>query len=179
MPIENERKFVLDEDGRLEPTLAEAPGVTKSRLAQGYLDSPGVRIRSIETAGQLRHVLTFKQLVDGRMVEIEAAIDAADFERLWTVARETLGKTRYSWDDGRFHWDIDFFKTPDGRTYFALAEVEMPEHEQLPPEVPACLARHLVGPAPPGDPRFTSKRLARQTHAEQLMAEIRARGAVS
>ena len=179
MPIENERKFVLDEDGRLEPQLAQAPGVTTSRLSQAYLDSPGVRVRSIATAGRVRYVFGFKRTVDGQMVEIETEIDAADFRRLWTLARETLGKTRYSWDDGRYHWDIDFFKTADGRTYFALAEVEMPEHELQPPEVPARLAGHVVGPAPFGDPRFTSKRLADQSHAEQLMAEIRARGAVS
>ena len=178
MPIENERKFVLDEDGQLESRLSQAPGVTKSRLTQAYLDSAGVRIRSIESAGRLRHIFSFKRPVDGQMVEIETEIDAADFKRLWTLARETLCKTRYSWADGRFHWDIDFFKTGDGRTYFALAEVEMPEHEQHPPEVPACLVGHLVGPAPLGDPRFTSKRLADQSHAERLLAEIRARGAV-
>ena len=179
MPIENERKFVLDEDGQLEPRLSQTPGVTMSRLTQAYLDSAGVRIRSIESAGRLRHIFSFKRPVDGQMVEIETEIDAADFKRLWTLSRETLCKTRYSWADGRFHWDIDFFKTGDGRTYFALAEVEMPEYEQRPPEVPACLASHLVGPAPLGDPRFTSKRLADQSHAERLLAEIRAKGAVS
>ena len=46
MPIENERKFVLNEDGQLEPRLADAPGITCSRLSQAYLDSPGVRIRA-------------------------------------------------------------------------------------------------------------------------------------
>ncbi len=183
MPIENERKFVLNEDGQLEPRLAQAPGVTRSRLSQAYLDSAGVRIRSIETRGEtggkLRHVFSFKRPVNGQMVEIETEIDEADFKRLWTIARETLSKTRYSWADGRFHWDIDFFKTGDGRTYFALAEVEMPEHEREPPAVPARLAGHLLGPAPLGDPRFTSKRLADQGHAERLLAEIREKGSVS
>jgi CYTH domain-containing protein len=179
MPIENERKFVLDEDGQLEPRLSQTPGVTKSRLTQAYLDSAGVRIRSIDSAGRLRHIFSFKRPVDGQMVEIETEIDATDFRRLWTLGRETLCKTRYSWADGRFHWDIDFFKTGEGRTYFALAEVEMPEHEQHPPQVPACLTSHLVGPAPLGDPRFTSKRLADQSHAERLLAEIRAKGVVS
>jgi CYTH domain-containing protein len=179
MPIENERKFVLNEDGRLEARLAQAPGVTRSRLSQAYLDSAGVRIRSIETAGKLRHVFGFKRPVNDQMVEIEIDVDEADFKRLWTLARETLCKTRYSWTDGRFHWDIDFFKTGEGRTYFALAEVEMPEHEREPPAVPARLASHLLGPAPLGDPRFTSKRLADQTHAERLLAEIRAKGSVS
>jgi len=179
MPIENERKFVLNEDGQLEPRLAQAPGVIRSRLTQAYLDSAGVRIRSIETAGKLRYVFSFKRPVEGQMVEIETGIDETDFKRLWTIGRETLRKTRYSWVDGRFHWDIDFFKTGEGRTYFALAEVEMPEHEREPPAVPARLASHLLGPAPLGDPRFTSKRLADQTHAEQLLAEIRAKGSVS
>src|SRR5260370_41138257 len=136
MPIENERKFVLDEDGRLEPLLARTPGVACSRLTQAYLDSAGVRIRSIQTAGRLRYVFSFKRPVEGQMVEIETDIDAADFKRLWPLSRETLCKTRYSWADGRFHWDIDFFKTDDGRTYFALAEVEMPEHEREPPDLP-------------------------------------------
>jgi CYTH domain-containing protein len=179
MPIENERKFVLDEDGQLEHRLAQAPGVTRSRLVQAYLDSSGVRIRSIETAGQTRHVFSFKRPVEGQMVEIETEIDAIDFKRLWTLRRETLSKTRYSWADGRFHWDTDFFKASDGRTYFALAEVEMPEHERQPPEVPPRLASHLLGAAPLGDPRFTSKRLADQSHAEALLAEIRAKGSVS
>jgi len=179
MPIENERKFVLNEDGQLEPRLAQTPGVTRSWLNQAYLDSAGVRIRSIETAGNLRHIFSFKRPVDGQMVEIETDIDAADFKRLWTLSRETLCKTRYSWADGRFHWDIDFFKTGEGRTYFALAEVEMPEHEREPPEVPARLAGHLLGPAPLGDPRFTSKRLADRAHAERLLAEIREKGVVS
>jgi CYTH domain-containing protein len=179
MPIENERKFVLDEDGRLEPRLAQTPGVTRSCLTQAYLDSPGVRIRSIESAGTTRHIFGFKRPVDGQMVEIETEIDATDFNRLWTLGRETLNKTRYSWADGRFHWDTDFFKTADGRTYFALAEVEMPEHEQQPPEVPPRLASHLLGAAPFGDPRFTSKRLANQAHAEALLADIRTKGTVS
>ena len=179
MPIENERKFVLNEDGQLEPRLAQVLGVTKSRLIQAYLDAPGVRIRSIETAGKLRHVFSFKRPVDGQMVEIETGIDETDFKRLWTLSRETLRKTRYSWADGRFHWDTDFFKAGDGRTYFALAEVEMPEHEREPPAVPARLASHLLGPAPLGDPRFTSKRLADQSHAEQLLADIRAKGSIS
>ena len=76
MPIENERKFVLNEDGQLEPRLADAPGITCSRLSQAYLDSPGVRIRAIETSGTTRHVFGFKRPVDGQMVEIIEAIDA-------------------------------------------------------------------------------------------------------
>ena len=78
--------------------------------------------------------------------------------------------------DGRFHWDVDFFKTDDGRTYFALAEVEMPEDDTVPPPPPAVLAPHVLLLAPRSDPRFTSKRLADRAHAERLLADVRAKG---
>jgi CYTH domain-containing protein len=173
MPIENERKFVLDDDGVLEGRLARTPGVTQSLLRQAYLDAPGLRIRSVENANGKRHIFTYKRLIDGQVVEIETEISVADFERLWSQRRETLKKARYSWSDGCFHWDIDFFKTDDGKTYFAQAEVEMPEHHRAPPPLPAPLAGNLLIMAPAGDPRFTSKRLADRKHAEQLLAELR------
>ena len=178
MPIENERKFVLLDDGKLEQQLARAPGVTKSFLRQAYLDVSGMRIRSLEADGKKRHVFTYKREIDGQVVEIETDISVADFDRLWSQRRETLQKARYSWPDGRFHWDVDFFKTDEGRTYFAQAEVEMPEQQRSPPPLPECLAGHLLATAPAGDRRFTSKRLADQVHAEKLLADIRRKGRV-
>jgi CYTH domain-containing protein len=178
MPIENERKFVLDDDGKLEQQLAQAPGVTRSVLRQAYLDVSGLRIRAIEAHGTKRHVFTYKRDVDGQVVEIETDISAVDFDRLWSQRRETLQKVRYSWPDGRFQWDVDFFKTDDGRTYFAQAEVEMPEHDKEPPPLPPRLAGHLLATAPAGDRRFASKQLADRTHAENLMAEIRRKGKI-
>ena len=176
MPIENERKFVLENDVALERRLAAAPGVVRSFLRQGYLEASGLRIRSIDQGGRIRHVFSYKRPVDDQMVEIETEIAAVDFERLWTLRRETLQKVRYSWRDGRFHWDVDFFKTEDGRTYFALAEVEMPEAEKIPPPPPAVLAPHVLLLAPRNDPRFTSKRLADRGHAERLLADVRSKG---
>jgi CYTH domain-containing protein len=176
MPIENERKFVLQDDGALERRLAAAPGVVRSYLRQAYLDASGVRIRAIDQGGRTRHVFTYKRPVDDQMVEIESEIAPVDFERLWTLRRETLQKVRYSWRDGRFRWDVDFFKADDSRTYFALAEVEMPEGDTVPPPPPAILAPHVLLLAPRNDPRFTSKRLADRGHAERLLAEVRAKG---
>ena len=178
MPIENERKFVLDDDGKLETLLAQVPGVTRSLLQQAYLDVSGLRIRAIHSNGGKRHVFTYKREIDGQVVEIETEISGADFGRLWSQRRETLQKARYSWNDGHFHWDVDFFKTDEGRTYFAQAEVEMPEQQRSPPPLPECLAGHLLATAPAGDQRFTSKRLADQAHAEKLLADIRRKGRV-
>lgn len=177
MPIENERKFVLEDNG-LEAALAARPGVTKCFLRQAYLDVSGMRIRSVEEGRTIRHVFTYKRPVNGQVVEIETEISATDFARLWSQRRETLQKARYSWTAGAFHWDVDFFKTDDGRTYFAQAEVEMPEEQEEPPPLPPSLASHLLAVAPAGDQRFTSKRLADRTHAERLMAAIRAKGRI-
>jgi CYTH domain-containing protein len=176
MPIENERKFVLDDDGELERALAETPGVTRSYLRQAYMDASGLRIRAIEAGGKVRHIFSYKRPVDDQVVEIETEIAAIDFDRLWKIRQETLEKARYSWRDGRFHWDVDFFKTGEGRTYFALAEVEMPETDTEPPAPPAILAPHVLVLAPRDDPRFTSKRLSDRAHAERLLADVRANG---
>lgn len=177
MPIENERKFVLeDDDGRLERTLARTAGVTRSYLRQAYLDLSGLRIRSIDSGGTTHHIFTYKRLVDDQMVEIETEISPIDFERLWKIRREALEKARYSWTDGSFHWDVDFFRADEDKTYFAMAEVEMPEADTVPPPPPAILAPHVLLLAPRNDPRFTSKRLSDRDHAERLLADVRTKG---
>jgi len=176
MPIENERKFVLELEPTLERRLAAAPGVVRSHLRQAYLEASGLRIRAIESGGRIRHIFSYKRSVDDQMVEIETEISPIDFERLWKLRREALQKMRYSWRDGRFHWDVDFFKGDDGSTYFALAEVEMPETDTVPPPPAAILAPHVLLLAPRNDERFTSKRLSDRRHAERLLADVRARG---
>jgi len=180
MPIENERKFVLNEQVvGLEADLGAMPGVARHLLRQAYLDAPGLRIRSLEGSGKTDHVFTYKRTIDGQVVEIETGLSAVDFARLWTQRRETLVKVRYSWTEGRYHWDVDFFKRDDGSTYFAMAEVEMPEEQIEPPPLPDFLETHLLMVAPALDPRFTSKRIADQAHATNLLAEIRAKGEVA
>lgn len=176
MPIENERKFVLELDSRLERRLAAAPGVARSFLRQAYLEASGLRIRAIEAGGRTRHIFGYKRTVDDQVVEIETEISPIDFERLWKLRRETLQKMRYSWSDGRFQWDVDFFKADDGSTYFALAEVEMPETDTVPPPPPAILSPHVLVLAPRSDERFTSKRLSNRDHAERLLVDVRAKG---
>jgi len=176
MPIENERKFVLTNDGQLEPLLAQAPGVTRGLIVQAYLETPGVRLRVVELAGRRHHIFTYKRPVEGKVVEIETYIGEDDFRRLWSLRQETLQKVRYSWPDGRFGWDVDFFKSKDGATYFAMAEVEMPDGDVQPPPLPPRLAPHVLFTVPKGDPRFSSKRLASRSHAEALMTEFSRRG---
>lgn len=173
VPVENERKLVLrDADGALERALdAACPPWTRRAIRQAYLDAPGLRIRRFEGGDGVRHIFSFKRLIGAEMVEIETEINAADFERLWTLRREALEKVRYHLAAGDCGWDVDFFKSA-GRTYFALAEVEMPEGRCEPPPAPAILAPYVVMLVPPGDERFASKKLADPAHAARLSREL-------
>ena len=173
MPIENERKFVLrDPEGALERALASAcPPWRRYGIRQAYLDSPGLRIRRFEDPDGVQHIFSFKRPVAAEMVEIETEISAVDFQRLWTLRRESLEKERYHLADGSCGWDVDFFKH-EGSTYFALAEVEMPEGRVEPPAPPAILAPHVVILVPTGDERFASKKLADPAHAARMIREL-------
>ena len=178
MPIENERKFVLLDDGTLEQQLAQHPGVTRSLLRQAYLDVSGLRIRSIEAEGAKRHVFTYKREVDGQVVEIETDISVGGFrapvvaaprdpaEGALLVARRPVPLGRRFLQDRR---GPHLFRPGRGRDAgrgpdtAALAAATRP--------TPA-------GPGAAGDLRFTSKRLANRAHAESLLADIRKKGKI-
>jgi CYTH domain-containing protein len=178
MPVENERKFVLhDPQGALERALGNVrPAIPRKAIRQGYLDTVGLRIRRFDQDGKVSHIFSYKRPVDDVMVEIEQEIDALDFERLWKLRRETLEKVRYSIPAGDCQWDIDFFKDA-GRTYFALAEVEMPEGREEPPPPPAILAPYIEFLVERGDERFSSKKLADPAYARRFAVGVPAAAA--
>ncbi|MBV9835151.1 MAG: hypothetical protein JO055_12135 [Alphaproteobacteria bacterium] len=178
MPVENERKFVLhDPHGALERALGNVrPAIPRKAIRQGYLDTVGLRIRRFDQDGRVSHIFSYKRPVDDVMVEIEREIDAVDFERLWKLRREALEKVRYSIAAGDCQWDIDFFKD-GGRTYFALAEVEMPEGREEPPPPPAILAPYIEFLVERGDERFSSKKLADPAYARRLAVGVPAAAA--
>lgn len=178
MPVENERKFVLnDPHGALEQALGNVrPPIPRKAIRQGYLDTAGLRIRRFDQDGAVSHIFSYKRPVDGVMVEIETPIDALDFERLWKLRREALEKVRYSIRAGDCVWDIDFFKEA-GRTYFALAEVEMPESRVEPPPPPPILAPYVEFLVERGDERFSSKKLADPEYARGLAIAVPAAAA--
>ena len=176
MPIENERKFVLrDPDGAVERALSGMPDAARMVLRQAYLESSGVRIREVTDAQGTRALFTFKRTVADGVVEIETPISAEDFARLWQLRRETLVKVRYHLAADPCGWDIDFFKDGESDTsptYFAMAEVEMPEGWTQTPPPPAVIANHVLHTVTNGDERYTSKRLADIAQARALMAEL-------
>ena len=106
---------------------------------------PGLRIRSIEADGKTRHVFTYKRTVEGQVVEIEtehqrhrlrAAVDAAPRDP--AEGRATRGTTATSTGTSTSS------RRDDGSTYFAMAEVEMPENDTRRRRCRRRLAAHFL-----------------------------------
>ena len=181
MPIENERKFVLDDDGELEAAACAnarcdqepvAPGL--SRRVRACASAPS------RAAGTKRHVFTFKRRgrwPGGRdrdrhqSCRFRPPVVANAARRC--RRRATRGPT------ARFHWDVDFFKTDEGRTYFRPGRSRDAGTRH---GAAAACHRHWRGicwrwprPAICASPR---KRLADRAHAERMLAEIRTKGKI-
>jgi len=175
MPIENETKYVLDDrHGELERSLTVACSRIL-RIRQGYL-GPGVRIRETGKAGRSRstpaHSFTYKQTVDGDVVEVETPISRSDFRKLWTKASPRLLKMRFVFRDQGLTWEVDFFKE-DEATYFCLAEVELKARDRRVPDVPEQLRPYLLHTVQRGDRRFSSRNLADKIAASELLSSLR------
>jgi CYTH domain-containing protein len=176
MPTENELKYVLRID-------CEKEVAKKSRsdlfIHQGYLaftKGMSVRVRqSIDHHTKPQYKLCFKQKVNNRVVEIEKKIDRRDYDDLWANAVNRLEKVRYNlWHeegDEEYLWEVDFFKH-DHKTYFAVAEHEMPEGQTAPDYIPSIIKENLLFAVPFIDDRFASKRLADIKYASTLYQDL-------
>ncbi|WP_420479581.1 hypothetical protein [Brevundimonas sp. FT23028] len=144
MPTENERKFVLADPAAV---LAVWPREAWDDVRQGYL--PGdARIRRRMRDGRPSDSFTYKIDAGGRLVEIETALETRDFDDLWPLTTRRIHKLRRAVTDAHgLAWDIDLFLDSDGRFYLAMAECEMPEDMEQPPEILpelAPLIRYVV-----------------------------------
>lgn len=137
MPTENERKYVLSDPDAI---LALWDRAGWNEIRQGYL--PGdARIRRKIKAGRTAEAFTYKIAAAGRLVEIETALDARDFDDLWPLTDRRIHKLRRSETDAHgLLWDIDLFLDRAGRFYLAMAECEMPEGMEAPPAILPALA---------------------------------------
>jgi CYTH domain-containing protein len=171
MPIENEIKYVFSPNGLLERELQQKFVV--AILEQGYL-SDGVRIRKTSSDGvSKRHFCYKKRRQDGRNIEIETSISEDDYSALWPECSSVLIKHRFSFIDNGLHWDVDFFKQADGETYFAMAEVEMPENMEKPEQILRYLQKITLYPVKRDDNRFTSFRLTDIPYAKSLLLVLK------
>lgn len=168
MPIENERKIVLQLGLENDiPYIADK----KFNIQQGYLLKNGgglsVRIRQSTLDDKTKRYLTVKQKIDKRIVEIEKKIDIKDYEMLASLAVCWVNKIRYLVND----WEIDFFKRGE-ETYFAMAEIELPEDVEEPEFIPYFIQDYLLYIVPQNDCRFSSKKLANYDYTRKLIEEL-------
>lgn len=175
MPTENELKWALNLN-------CEGEAYRDARklflIAQGYLvATKGLSLRIRKSSGQdewdTRYTMTFKSNVGNRVVEIEKKIDRRDFDDLWPQCMNKLFKHRYEIENGHEIWEVDFFKDHNNETYFALAEIEMPEGSTKPESLPKYISSNLLYEVPLTDCRFSSKLLADVKYAKNLLKTLR------
>lgn len=154
MPIENERKYLLNIDSLEEISNLSSK---KSNIKQGYL-SKKARIRKIRYSysSDVFYYFTYKKLIDNNLIEIETKISAKDFDVLWNSISEKhkIEKFRYQIDN----WEIDYFYS-NKKVYFALAEIELPEQQENPSEIPIFIQKHIIHSVAKHDIRFCNANL--------------------
>lgn len=165
MPTENERKYVLSDAAALRALWADW-----SEVRQGYLPGDG-RIRRQTGGGATVDTFTCKIAAAGRLIEIETALeDPRDFDDLWPLTTRRIHKLRHSETDRHgLHWDVDLLLDGDGACYFAMAECEMPEAMDAPPEVLPELAPFIAFAVPRDrQAEFVNSRLADPGYAATI-----------
>lgn len=168
MPIENERKYVIDETS--ESLFAQHAEKTL-HIDQKYLainKGFSTRVRSINNC---RFILTVKQDVQGMVgqLEIETEISKEDFDILWKTAYRVISKIRYIYKG----WEVDFFKTEQGKNYIAVAEIELPPKVKWPENIPQIIKENIIYVVPIEDKRFSNKKIGNIKYASKLLDHVR------
>ena len=168
MPIENERKYVL----QLNLCQSKFAGYKSYEIKQSYVllgKRRSLRIREIYEKGCApQYLMTFKQNESSFNREIEVAISQEDYSAINETCKIKLYKKRYCYEG----WEIDFFLNEKGEVYFVQAEIEMPEDMSAPAEIPPLISENLIYTVGRNDNRFSSRRLANPRHARKLLNKI-------
>lgn len=151
MPIENERKYLLNINSLDEISNISS---TKLEIKQGYL-SKEARIRQVNDE-ITSFYFTYKQLIDNNLIEVETEISEKDFLTLWKSIskKHKLEKIRYKIDQ----CEIDYFYN-NGKVYFAMAEIELPENQEEPTAIPDFIKKHVIHNVAKHDIRFCNANL--------------------
>jgi len=168
MPTENELKYVLRLESENEISDLSNKHYAICQAYMAFSKGISLRVRSLDDS---KFIMCYKQKVKGRVIEIQKKISRRDFEDLWSVSMGKLEKIRYNLVHGSAIWEVDFFKDID-ETYFALAEIEMPESQLQPDSIPDIIMSNLIYEVDRSDDRFASKRLADINYARKLYLKI-------
>jgi CHAD domain-containing protein/CYTH domain-containing protein len=150
---EIERRYLLS---GLPALPADAESI---EIAQGYLGTGSVpeRLRRARSAGDVRYYRTVKIGRGAARIELEQAISAEEFERLWPGTHGCrVYKRRHRVPAAQGCWEIDEFTD---RT-LVLAELELPDTDTE-PELPDWLAPAVLHEVT-DDPSYTNLSLARR-----------------
>lgn len=178
MPTEMEYKYLLSLDVANENLQEKCTG--HSEIRQGYLasdDKMNLRVRhTLVRWDEGFWVLTFKQKVPGRQIEIEQKLEARDALDLWEISGRKLKKVRHFFEDvvcdQRAVWELDLFYGPD--LYFVMMEIEVEEGAPRPalPTSLEFLKKHILYEVPLTDDRFSNKNLGDVAFATDLYQQI-------
>ena len=198
MPLENERKFVL----QLKPQAVlndlfwslDSTGVPDIKIFEQYYLNDSCRIRAeanvgadprwnVPTGPRWQRMFNFKKKVNNETVELEQKLLTPDFQKLVTVAESSLHKYRAAIEAGNYIWEVDFFVPQDTagiefrqrilHSYLIMAEVEMEESEKAPDSVPDFITKNLVYTVPANDLRFKSHNLTDPEQTRMLMDRVK------
>lgn len=134
-------------------------------IEQAYLHKGKKFIVRIRSTNGSFYEMCVKRSVNGECVEIETEIDAEDYARLWSVAKNKLKKVRHVVGG----WEIDFFKDGHGNNYFVQAEIELPPGQHYPDKVPPLIENNLLYRVNKGDDRFASKKLCDVHYSNKIL----------
>ena len=177
MPIENERKLVLDikNPEGFKNLLESYQYSTTLEFKQGYVND-NTRIREVKENGVVKQLIfTFKKKINGQLIEIETPILQSDFDALWTQVNKVINKVRVAIADENFYtWEVDFFIDQATKEYYlVMAEVELPEGMEMPPSVPPFIADNLLYLVPPTDMRFMNTQLVQPKLVKKTLEDLR------
>jgi CYTH domain-containing protein len=179
MSIENERKYVLLPKKDVEFMMdMESKGGNVYTITQAYLQG-GTRIRGRQNKSDSSYVITnengevlsvppkmdlkftYKQKVGDKLIEIETDISAHDYDALFSVSRNQITKTRIEVENNGEKWEIDFFyDTLNHNLYLIMAEIEMPDGQDVPNTMPDFILDNLLYAVPRDDRRFDNSNLS-------------------
>jgi CYTH domain-containing protein len=154
MPIENERKYLLNIDSLEEISNLSSK---KINIKQGYLSKKArIRKKCYSYSSDVFYYFTYKKLIDNNLIEIETKISAKDFLVLWESInkKHKIEKIRYKIDE----WEIDYFYD-DKKVYLAMAEIELPENQEEPEIIPDFIKKYVIHSVAKHDIRFCNANL--------------------
>jgi CYTH domain-containing protein len=168
--IENELKYVLDLSGvgRVLESAHKIIEIRQGYLLQGIGNS--ARIRQSSTSEGTTYEFTFKQKIKpGVCIELDNHLSKEMYQRLVPNAFAWVMKTRVVVDG----WDIDIFRDSYGQPYFLMAEIEMPENQEVPKSLIPVVRDFLVYSVTRGDGRFSSRKMGNIKYAKKILRKIR------